>query len=343
MANIARGQITIVDLNDGKSINLFLSSNQPATQIFNQENNSYVPNYGAKNLVITPEVYVSGTSTNQVSKLKGTPEWKINGSTAINNFGATAATSSPYALTVKNNLSSATTLTIECTVIYVDPDTGAETTAKAVYTVTKVINTGQQIRAIAYAPNGTVFKNGNVASLKAHCDLWRGSAIDNTNVSYKWQVLDGTWKDITNANAKGITNFTTNEITIPADAVLNFASYKCIITDTDNSSGTKGTSVADIISFADMSDPYSVDIEALAGTTLTSGNTSTTLKVNVWQNGTLLPDSFFTGLTCTWQKYNKGGALDTAWGTGGSKTGRTLTVTKAEVQVKATFIVTLSK
>ena len=38
MTNIARGQITIVDLNDGKSINLFLSSNQPATQIFNQEN-----------------------------------------------------------------------------------------------------------------------------------------------------------------------------------------------------------------------------------------------------------------------------------------------------------------
>ena len=35
---IARGQITIVDLNDGKSINLFLSSNQPATQIFNKEN-----------------------------------------------------------------------------------------------------------------------------------------------------------------------------------------------------------------------------------------------------------------------------------------------------------------
>lgn len=343
MANIARGQITIVDLNDGKSINLFLSSNQPATQIFNQENSSYVPNYPATNLVISPEVYVSGTATNQVASLKGTPVWKINGSTTLNNFGATAATTSPYNLTIKNNLSNLNALSIECTVIYVDPDTGAETTAKAVYTVTKVTNTGQSIRAIAYAPNGTVFKNGNVASLKAHCDLWRGSAIDNTSVSYKWQVLDGTWKDITTANANGITNFNTNEITIPAASVLNFASYKCIITDTDPSSGTRNTSVADIISFADMSDPYSVDIEALAGTTLTSGNTSTTLKVNVWQNGNLLPDSFFTGLTCTWQKYNKDGALDNSWGTSGTKTGRTLTVTKEEVAVKATYIVTLSK
>ena len=44
---IARGQITIVDLNDGKSINLFLSSNQPATQIVNTENSSYNPSYSA--------------------------------------------------------------------------------------------------------------------------------------------------------------------------------------------------------------------------------------------------------------------------------------------------------
>ena len=85
-----------------------------------------------------------------------------------------------------------------------------------------------------------------------------------------------------------------------------------------------------------MSDPYSVDIEAPAGTTLTSGNTSTTLKVNVWQNGNLLPDSFFTGLTCTWQKYNKDGALDNSWGTSGTKTGSNSSCKlKTEVAVKS--------
>ena len=343
MANIARGQITIVDLNDGKSINLFLSSNHAATQIFNQENSSYVPNYASSNLVIKPELYVSGISNNQIWRIKGVPNWTINGTATISNYGATAATSSPYALTIKNNLSSVPTLTITCTVIYVDPETGAETTAKATYTITKVTNTGQQIRAIAYAPNGTVFKNGNNTTLKAHCDMWRGSSIDNSNVSYKWQVLDGTWKDITATNANGITNFTTNEITIHSAAVLNYATFKCIITDTDPASGTKNTSVSDIISFADMSDPYSVEIVSPSGNVLTNGNTSTTLTVNVWQNGAMLGDSFFTGLTCTWQKYNKTGVLDTSWGTGGSKTGRSITVTKSEISVSATFIVTLSK
>ncbi|MFR9547098.1 MAG: hypothetical protein SNJ29_16210 [Rikenellaceae bacterium] len=111
MAVITRGQITIVDLNDGKSINLYLGSNQATTQIFNQENSSYTPNYTASPyLVITPEVFVSGVTTNQISRLKGVPTWKINGSTTLTTYGATAATSSPYTLTIKQNLSSVSQL-----------------------------------------------------------------------------------------------------------------------------------------------------------------------------------------------------------------------------------------
>ena len=57
---IARGQITIVDLNDAKSMSLYLGSNQPLTQIFNKENSSYIPNWMASPfLVVTPELYVS--------------------------------------------------------------------------------------------------------------------------------------------------------------------------------------------------------------------------------------------------------------------------------------------
>ena len=345
MAVISRGQITIVDLNDGKSINLYLGSNVATTQIFNKENSSYVPNWTASPfLVITPEVYVTGVGTNQVSRLKGVPVWKINGSTTIATFGATAATIAPYALTIKNNMTSVGQLQVECEVIYVDPDTTAETKAKANITYTKTTNAGQLICAIAYAPNGTVFKNGDITTLKAHCDMWRGSVIDNTNVTYKWYKLgSGAWTEITSANAGGITGFTTNEIAIPQAAVLNFESFKCEIKDTDAASGTYNTTVSDILSFADMSDPYQVEIIAPAGTTLTSGLTSTNLTVNCWQNGALLPDSFFTGATCTWRKFNKLGVQDTAWGTAGVKTGRSLTVTRDEVSVAATFTVEISK
>ena len=69
--------------------------------------------------------------------------------------------------------------------------------------------------------------------------MWRGSTIDSTNVSYKWYKLgSGVWTEITSANAGGVTGYTTNEITIPESAVLNFESFKCEIKDTDPSSGT---------------------------------------------------------------------------------------------------------
>ncbi len=345
MAVISRGQITIVDLSDGKSINLYLGSNVAATQIFNKENSTYTPNWTASPyLVITPEVYVTGVSTNQVARLKGPPTWKINGSATLTTYGATAAVTAPYALTIKNNMASYAQMQVECEVVYVDPDSTAETKAKAVITYTKTENAGQLICAIAYAPLGTVFKNDNVTTLKAHCDMWRGSTIDNTNVSYKWYRLgSGVWTEITSTNAQGITGYTTNEITIPEAAVLNFESFKCEIRDNDPASGTYNTTVADIISFADMSDPYQVEITTPQGTTLTSGLTSTTLTANCWQNGALLPDSFFTGATCRWRKFNKLGVLDTAWGSSGVKTGRSITVTRDEVSVAATFTVEIDK
>lgn len=345
MAIISRGQITIVDLSDGKSINLYLGSNVALTQIYNKENSTYTPSWSASPfLVITPEVYVTGVSTNQISRLKGPPTWKINGSATLSTYGATASTTAPYALTIKNNMASYAQMHVECEVVYVDPDTTAETKAKTSISYAKTENAGQLICAIAYAPNGTVFKNGAATSLKAHCDMWRGSTIDNTLVAYKWYKLgSGVWTEITSTNAGGITGYTTNEITIPASAVLNFESFKCEIRDNDPVSGTYNTTVADIISFADMSDPYQVEITTPQGTTLTSGLTSTTLTAQVWQNGALLADTFFTGATCRWRKFNKLGVLDTAWGSAGIKTGRSITVTRAEISVAATFTVEIDK
>lgn len=187
MAVISRGQITIVDLNDGKTVNLYLGSNVATTQIFNRENSSYVPSWTASPfLVITPEVFVTGISTNQVSQLKGVPAWKINGSATLGTYGATAATTAPYALTIKNNMTTVSQMHIECEVIYVDPDTPAITKAKTYITYTKTENAGQLICAVSYAPKGTVFKNGESPTLTAHCDMWRGSTIDNTNVKYGW-------------------------------------------------------------------------------------------------------------------------------------------------------------
>ena len=155
-------------------------------------------------------------------------------------------------------MTSVSQMKVECSGIYVDPDTGLETPVKSVINYTKTENAGQLIIAIAYAPKGNVFKNGQSESLTAHCDMWRGSSIDADKVAYQWHKLksDGTWESLAASNSYGITGTTTNEISIPASAVLNFESFKCAIKDTDTASGTYNTTVSDIISFSDLSDPY---------------------------------------------------------------------------------------
>jgi hypothetical protein len=344
MKAIARGQITLVDLNDAKSLNMYLGCNQAATQIFNKENSSYVPNYPSTPCVITPELYVSGTSTNIIGQLKGTPTWTINGSSEFTAFGATVGTSSPWALTIKSNMSSVSQMRIECTGVWTDPDTKVDLTVKAMFTLTKTTNAGQLCCAIAYAPNGTIFKNGDITSLKGHCDLWRGSTIDNTQVSYQWQKLvNGIWVNLTSANA----GYNTNEVTIAASDVLNFDSFRCVIKDTDPASGTYNTSFSDILSFADLSDPYVVEISSSTGDKLLNGTGSTTLKATVWQNGNAFSDADSAKkFVFTWTKMNSDGTQDTAWGDVTNKTytktGQAIVVTASEITNKAIFLCELS-
>ena len=112
----------------------------------------------------------------------------------------------------------------------------------------------------------------------------------------------------------------------------------------------------------DITDPYYVDFQFPSGTTLTQGMQSTTGKVFLWQNGTMIADNstFYTGLTYTWTKYTSLGQVDTSpkyANADGSQTdshwtdgiaviagtpGRTLTVYRGEIEVAATYAVEIS-
>ena len=70
MATIARGQITIVDLNDAVAINSMLTTNVGLTQLYNKDTKTYTPNWSTGSfLVITPEVFVAGTTSSVMSRV----------------------------------------------------------------------------------------------------------------------------------------------------------------------------------------------------------------------------------------------------------------------------------
>ena len=432
---VARGQVTIIDQNDAVSLQAFVGSNQALTQIYNNDNNTYAPAWTASPyLVLTPALFVSGKGTvDQITSVgnaatltpgikSGSAKWYKNG-TAITSGqdGCTiAAAASKYALTVNTNHMSISSPQVRYTfeAVYIDAN-GLEIAFRTEIQFTQHQSAGATICAIAYAPDGVVFKNDELASLKAHCDMWRGATIDTTNVTYCWGIKDSSvfadttlsaaaavgattvtvaavtnmeaggkmtigtvtytissvnastkvvsltsaltaaaasgaavkspdynamlgagWSCLTSTNQRGVTaGWTTNEITITPDAILNFETFKCAIKDTDTSAGNASANkvVCDIISFSDMSDPIMVDIVSQKGFIIKNDANDVDAKAILYRNGEELDDAG-TVYTYTWKLWNAAGTAVAK-----TYTGKSITVAKADVTGKGVLMCEVSK
>ena len=432
---VARGQVTIIDQNDAVSLQAFIGSSQPLTQVFNKDTGVYAPSWAASPfLVLTPSLFVSGkASTDQISSVgnaatltagvkSGSAKWYKNGSaiTSGQDSCTVGAASAKYALTIKANHMTVSTPQVRYTfeAVYIDAN-GLEVPFRSEIQFTQHLNAGAMIAAVAYAPDGVVFKNDEVPTLKAHCDLWRGATIDTTNVTYAWGIKDSSvfanttlvaaatagattvtvastnnmeaggkitissvqytisavntstkvitltsaltaaansgalvscpyynsmlgagWSCLTSTNPRGVTaGWTTNEITITADAVLNFETFKCAIKDTDTSAGNASANkvVCDIISFTDMSDPITVDLVSQKGFTIKNNGNDVDAKAVLYRNGEVLDDDG-TAYTYTWKLWNSAGTSVIK-----TYTGKSITVSKADVTGKGVLMCEVSK
>lgn len=432
---VARGQVTIIDQNDAVSLQAFIGSSQPLTQVYNKDTNAYAPSWiSAPFLVLSPSLFVSGkAATDQITSIgneatltpgvkSGSAKWYKNGTaiTTGQDSCTIGASSAKYALTVKANHMSIGIPQVRYAfeAIYIDAN-GLEIPFRAEIQFTQHLNAGAMIAAVAYAPDGVVFKNDEVAALRGHCDLWRGATIDTTNITYTWGIRDsavfapttltaaaasgtttitvasatnmeaggkisiasaqytissvnsstkvvtltsalgaaaasGTavscpfynamlgegWACLTSANPRGVTaGWTTNEITITADAVLNFETFKCAIKDTDTSAGnaSAGKVVCDILSFSDMSDPITVDLVSQKGFTIKNNGNDVDVKAMLFRNGEEL-DAPGTGYTYTWKLWNAAGTSVVK-----TYTGKSITVSKADVTGKGVLMCEISK
>lgn len=432
---VARGQVSIIDQNDAVSLQAFVGSNQPLTQVYNKDTGVYAPSWTASPyLVLTPSLFVSGyAGTDQITAVgnagtltpgikSGSAKWYKNGTVVTSGQdGCTiAAASAKYALTIKTNhltvASPQARYSFEA--IYIDAN-GLEITFRAEIQFTQHLNAGAMIAAVCYAPDGIVFKNDETASLRAHCDLWRGATIDTTNVTYVWGIQDSSvfapttlaaaaasgattitvasvtnleaggkitigsaqytisavntttkvvtltsalstaaasgatitcpyynsmlgrgWAQLTSTNQRGVTaGWTTNEITITSDAVLNFETFKCAIKDTDTSAGNASANkvVCDLISFSDMSDPITVDLVSQKGFVIKNNSNDVDVKAVLYRNGEEL-DAAGTGYTYTWKLWNAAGTSVVK-----TYTGKSITVAKADVTGRGVLMCEISK
>lgn len=352
----AQGQFTIIDYNDALTLTGYIGSNLAKTQMFNPDNNTYTPSWASTNLVLTPSLYVIGTTTDQITSAAVTSvKWYQGTSTTAITTGGNYALSGVknHILTVKANIMAGLPgVDFRCEITYKDSSTGLSLTHPLSISFSRVVNGGGIVDLLVTTPSGNVFKNSEVATLTAKAELWRGSSVDTTNVSYKWAIMDSSvtsststgydadfgigWRKLTDTTGK-YSGTTTATITIYSAAVDSYAVFKCCATDTDSASNTYNSKFFDVATFIDNADPIQVVITSTGGDVFKNGQGSTTLAAIVYQAGTEI-DTSGDG-TYTWTKYNKDGAIDTSWGTSGHKTGKTLSVSTSDVTTKATFMV----
>lgn len=355
---ICTSDYTISDFNDAISLSGYIGSNLAHTQIYSPDNGSYTPDWSSTNLVLTPQLYVTSTTTDVIATAAVTSvSWYTNSETSGNKIttGGSYALSGAknHILTVKSNVLNGTNqMKFICVVAYHDGTTGLDLTHKMDVTFTLVSSGSGIADAICIAEQGNIFKNGDIATLTASCDLWRGSTIDTTNVTYKWAIKDPSvtssssdgydadfgvgWKKLTNTSGM-YTGVTTRLITVYPAAVPNVATFKCVITDTE--SGANNAKYYDTITFTDLSDPIQCTIVSSGGDTFVNGQGSTVLTARLFQAGAEIDSTSPYTYTYKWYKYDKNATLVTNWGGTNIdyKTGKTLSVGSSDVDSKATF------
>lgn len=353
MAIICTSDYTITDFNDAISLSGYIGSNLAHTQIYSPDNDGYTPDWSSTNLVLTPQLYVTSTTDDVITTSAVTSVvWYKDSEDSLNVITTggdyTLSGTKNHILTVSDNvLAGVNTIKFICVVTYVDATTSLTLKHKMDVTFTLVQSGSGIADALAIAPNGNIFKNSTVTSLPLKCQLYRGSTVDTTSVSYQWYLMDSSvstdqgggvgWKKLTNTTNM-YTGVTTDTITVYADAVPNIGVFKCVITDTDSTSGTYNSTFFDTLTLVDLSDPIQLTIVSSGGDVFKNGNGSTVLTARLFQAGAEI-DTAGTAYTYKWYKYNSSAQMVSGWGgtNVNYKTGKNLTVGSSDVDVKATF------
>lgn len=355
MTVVASGQISLVDLNDSKQLVSYIGSSQSKTVIHDPNNNSYAPNYANNNQVLTPQLFVAGTATDLASQAKSI-RWfrQTNSAGTITEITAsddtyTLGTGSVKTLTIKSNvLASNRSMTYICEMVFTDPDTGFDVVTKADIELVKVTN-GQKgedgtsgenaVIATVWTPDGNTLKN-HEGTLTARVDVYSGTT-KVTPTAFKWYIQDPTattssggdsdggngWRKLDSNYNAGVTGYTTDTITIPASAISSVESFKCVATYGDKK-------YQDVCTVIDITDPITVTIIGLS--TFKNGQGSNTLTAKLYRNGMEI-DNSGDQYTYTWSIYNQQGVK-----TSFSKTGKTITVSADDIDVRGNVICEVS-
>ena len=197
MPIIATGQISIVDLTDGKSLSCYITSNLPKTQILDPNPGGVVsPNWaGTPKLILTPVVFANQTAL-ALTAAGVTVTWKRKEGAGAEAALTTGEAISNGVLTVSaNKLTGVTSglLTYLCYVTYTDPETGIPVNVVADITFSQ-IKTALNAQSV-WISGEQIFKY-DASSAVTPAQITLTANVANATIS-KWQYKNASnaWTD----------------------------------------------------------------------------------------------------------------------------------------------------
>lgn len=348
---VASGQITITDLNDGKMIQAYTVASLGDTQVYKPDTKLYTPDYTAIDAdnnavpqIITACVFMSGQNTDLAPTAACTGwAWTVDGSTTLPSW----ARADGCRLAVNKNIVPGVGLmNIGWSCVCTDPESKMSVQVTGNKTLSLVESAGATGLVIIEQPYGGTFDGtGQRTSLTGKARLMRGGTQDKTVSKAEWEALDissGTWKKVT----KGVKELADgiSEISVTADDVLNFQTYRCTMTDTET-----GEDFTGMATFLDAADPYMVELYTLTGDVIRNGEGSTTVYARLWRRGEIIEDGESVLYNYGFTKFNAEGVA-TAWSDatgcvadGKVKFGNPVVVQASDVRNKATFYCNVTK
>lgn len=248
MAILATGSKTIIDLSDGKSLSVYLGSNQPRTQIYDTNAASCSPDWTttAGKLNITPVIYANQTAISLTDSALSITWRRKEGSSAEAAL-TTGESVSGNVLTVSaNKLTSITSglLTYLAYVTYTDPDTGLPINATADVSFA-LVRTGENAKT-AWISGEQVFKY-TAAGAVSPSQITLSANVQNVTIS-KWQYKNssGTWTDYPTTSDN--TSITGSSLVVkPTHTIFvdNVATLRIVTSDSNISDTTSVYKVSD--------------------------------------------------------------------------------------------------
>ncbi len=279
MAALATGQISIVDLADGKSLSCYINSNQPRIQVQEVNAGTFSPDWSilAGNVVLTPVVYADQAQI-PLTQAGLTIDWKRREGSASETTLTAGETAASGVLTISQNKMAsifAGTLTYIVYVTYTDPDTGENIFVSAAIDFA-LVKTGQNAKN-CWISGEQVFKYASGSPTPNPASITLTANIQNVTFS-KWQYKNssGVWTDYPTGDGNTVIT-TTTLVVKPAHSVWvsDVATIRALTSDSSIGDATSVYKVSDGTAGANGSSGVSASVVMLTNENVTfAGNAS---------------------------------------------------------------------